>query len=144
MAPKLRETLAVNATAAAGVKHDTVSVATKDNEKLRKRLTRIKSKKGPSTTLEQLEWFADLVGVEPWELLVPDFDPTHRPQLLADDTEISGLTPDETRLIRNLRETDRLGPALGVLGLKPLDEGASQTLGGGRLSDGRARTRGTG
>lgn len=125
---KLKKTLAKNATAAAGAAREAVQTASK-TEGLRKRVARIKDVEGPSTTLDQLEWFAKLVGVAPWELLLPGFDPRARPQLLAADTEISGLTDDEILLIRNLRETGRLAFALGLLSLKAADADPEDTKG---------------
>lgn len=140
MPPKLRSTFAENATAAIEFKGETIRNARAQSETLRKRLTRIAQGAGPSTTIETIEWFAELVGVDPWELFVPSFDPHNRPRLLASDSEISGLDGDELRLVRLLRGRGQ-GSVAALLSV--LESGnksvAEPELGGSGASHGPAQ-----
>lgn len=54
-------------------------------------------------TLAKIAQAAKGLGLEVWQLLVPDFDGEYPPRLLARNSEITGLTPHELRLIAALR-----------------------------------------
>lgn len=103
MSSKLRTSFAKNALAASELQPEAIKAANAKSG-LKKRIARIKDETGPSTTIDVVEWFANLVGVEPWELFVPSFNPRQRPKLLMEGGEISGLNKDEAHLIRVLRE----------------------------------------
>lgn len=95
--------------------------------------------KGP--TILMLAKVARGLGLEPWQLLVPDLDPKSPPRLMARHDTIQGLSAEELRLIEHLRaEPQRLAGALAMLGIAAgeapaqSDEGAG--LGGFRASAG--------
>lgn len=70
--------------------------------------------------LDSVAKVAEGLGVEAWQLLVPDLHPARLPTLVDPHARVPGLSPRQQALFDRLREMDddQLGALLGLLGLE--------------------------
>ena len=63
----------------------------------------IKEEAGRDPRLESVEAVARALGLEPWQILVPNIDPMN-PPTLSGDPNLRLLSPEEARLVTLLKE----------------------------------------